>query len=213
MFCGQFACEDDLPVCRDCIRKMSRLLAEKCFTCGKYAFDCQCRDAGLVYFLFFYGNRFSKRIIRRVKEDADKSTVEFLCRMLLSLTGIGIRKFDCVTYVPRSLRSKRRTGYDQSQLLAESVSKYTGIPLVHSLVRVGGEEQKLLGASDRRKNMLKRYRVNDKLVSEGKGLGNVLLVDDVCTTGATLYACATLLRRAGADTVTPLALAKTNFKK
>jgi len=113
------------------------------------------------------------------------------------------------TIVPVALHSRRlrERGYNQAGLLARELGKLTGMPVVEdSLVRARNTSaQTRVGTADaRRRNVQGAFScVDEKL--EGK---QVLVVDDVCTTGATLDCCAVALNGAGVISVWGLTLAR-----
>ena len=119
--------------------------------------------------------------------------------------------FDMVTWVPVSPKRLRQRGYDQARLLAQSACRLWGTqPLellrktVHNPAQSGLKE-----AAARRANVLGVYEA----VSPEKIAGRrILVVDDVCTTGATLCECARVLREAGAADVVCAAAARTRLK-
>lgn len=213
MSCGIRACKDEFPICRKCMPKTARLLRGKCVACGRTAASCDCPNPTGTRFLFFYGNRQSKRIVYAIKENADTRLADFLAELMISANGIDGKSYDAVTYVPRSARGIRDAGYDQAKLLARSVSKLLHIPLVTALVRVGSEEQKLLSAKERADRMKSKYRLSPEFENKEPVFRQILLIDDVYTTGATMGACCALLKSGVSKHVTPLAAAKTNRKK
>jgi ComF family protein len=114
---------------------------------------------------------------------------------------------DVLVPVPLHSRRLRERGYNQSALLAAEVGKRNGLPLVtDSLVRLRHTKSqvKTADAEERQRNLAGAFGCrNAKLAGK-----RVLVVDDVCTTGATLNSCATALRAAGAASVWGLALAR-----
>ena len=115
-----------------------------------------------------------------------------------------------VNYVmPVALHRKRyyARGFNQSEMLARVVAEQLHLPLdTASLVRVRNTgSQTKLGREARLRNMQGAFvcTVPDKV--KGKV---ILLIDDVCTTGATLEACAVSLRAAGAKRVVALTYAR-----
>ena len=106
--------------------------------------------------------------------------------------------FDAVTWVPVSSKRLRRRGYDQSRLLAENACKLWGVRperLVRK-IRDNPAQSSLDGAAARRKNTEGVYKATGSVLGK-----RILLIDDVCTTGATLSSCAAALRAAGAEEV------------
>ncbi len=207
IFCGVNACYNELPVCFHCVHKLNTLVTDKCAKCGKPPVNCDCRDSAGIRFAFFFGNLSSRKILYRFKYNADTRLIRFLAELLVDCTNIAPDSFDGVTYVPRAKRNIKKHGYDQSKKLAEAVSELYGIPFITSLKRKNGKEQKLLGFSERKKNVKDKYCLN--YIPEEK-FKRILLVDDVMTTGATLQACSQILRKDFAKSVVVAALAKTN---
>lgn len=107
---------------------------------------------------------------------------------------------DSITWVPLSRRRKLLRGYDQAQLLAEELSRRTGIPCGGLLRKIrNNPAQSGTGSPARRRaNVSGVYRPADPEKTEGR---RILLVDDIVTTGATLSECASVLKRAGATEV------------
>ncbi len=115
-------------------------------------------------------------------------------------------RFDAVVSVPLHWRKRWRRGFNQSEILARSVSRLRAIPYMDALKRVRpAEVQAGLGKTARRRNVTGAFAVRRGADVQGK---RVLLVDDVMTTGATATACGLALKRAGAQTVSLLTLAR-----
>ncbi len=115
-------------------------------------------------------------------------------------------KADAIVPVPLSNGRLRSRGYNQSELLARGVHEATGIQMRPDLlrrIRDGQAQAKSASIEERLAN------VRDTFESHGNASGlNVLLIDDVMTTGSTLNACASTLKSAGASSVTALALCR-----
>ena len=108
--------------------------------------------------------------------------------------------FDILTWAPISRRRKRSRGYDQVELIGQTLSRELGIPLTPTLTKVrhNRPQSRLKDSAARRANVLGAYRVMDPAVVAGK---RILLLDDILTTGATVSECAKTLLTAGADEV------------
>ncbi len=117
---------------------------------------------------------------------------------------------DMIIPVPLHTERQQQRGYNQAQLLAEVCSAELGIPLqVSLLTRVRATAAQIhLPMRERQQNVAGAFLLNPKSEARALSKSNILLVDDVCTTGATLEACATPLFAAGANTVWGLVLAR-----
>ena len=114
--------------------------------------------------------------------------------------------FDLITCVPVSRRTRRKRGFDQSELIAKELSKLTGIPFSKLLFKHAKNkvQSTLSSKQEREENVRGVFKARTGSDPRGK---NILLVDDIITTGATVSECAAVLRNAGAASVSVCALA------
>jgi len=117
--------------------------------------------------------------------------------------------FDLIIPVPLHKRKLRERGYNQSDYIARGISEATGItwsPEIMSRTK-NNPSQTNKTRVERIQNVEGIFQIKsaDTVLSK-----RILLVDDVITTGATLYACSETLEKAGADVigVASIALAK-----
>ncbi len=115
-------------------------------------------------------------------------------------------RFDAIAPVPLHWARQWRRGFNQSDLLAQAVARATGIPVIRPLKRARATAvQAGLSNTARRRNVTTAFR------ETRRGLGGakrILLIDDVLTTGSTGTACALALKRAGAQRVALLTVAR-----
>ena len=114
-------------------------------------------------------------------------------------------RVDALVPVPVSWLKRFRRGFNQSEMLARVVSRSTSLPVRNLLRSKTGPSQAGLNSRERRLNVRGRFSLRRRASVAGRRL---MLVDDVFTTGATLNACARVLKNAGAARVTVLALAR-----
>lgn len=112
---------------------------------------------------------------------------------------------DLVLPVPLHAARRRERGYNQAETIAAGIARVLDVPMDARLLartRHTGT-QTTLGADARRVNVLGAFRATAALAG-----AHLLLCDDVCTTGATLNACAEVLLAAGAASVRAATVAK-----
>lgn len=121
-------------------------------------------------------------------------------------------EFDTVTWVPVSKRRLRKRGFDQAKLLAEEACRLWDTKPQALLVKIADNpaQSGLHEAAARRANVLGVFEVMPGAAVEGK---RILLVDDICTSGATLKECVRVLTDAGAESVVCVTLAHAREKK
>lgn len=126
-------------------------------------------------------------------------------RLLLNL---DIPQADGIVPVPLSTRGLRERGFNQSLLIAKSISKGIKVPLLIDLLFKRKETRPQIGlsAKERKLNLKNAFEVRGEI----KGL-RLLLVDDVMTTGATITECSKQLMKAGAKEVFVLILARSGI--
>lgn len=118
-------------------------------------------------------------------------------------------KLDLITSVPLGLVRLEERGYNQANLLARPIALCLKVTFAsRALVRTRETRSQVgLSATERQENVVDAFRANRKLV-HGK---NILVVDDVATSGATLDACAKALLDEGAAKVYGFSLARAVF--
>lgn len=116
-------------------------------------------------------------------------------------------EFDTVAWVPVSRKRLRKRGYDQAFLLARQACALWETEPVRLLKKCVDTpaQSGIAEPAARRANVLGVY---DVVAEEGITGKRVLLVDDICTTGATLAECARVLRDAGAAEVMCVTVAR-----
>ena len=114
---------------------------------------------------------------------------------------------DIITWVPLSRKRLRKRGYDQARLLAEELSRISGIGCCRLLKKTrNNPAQSGTGSAEKRRaNVSGVYRAADGEKIKGK---SILLVDDIVTTGATLSECGRVLMSAGAREVKAVTVAR-----
>ena len=118
-------------------------------------------------------------------------------RMVAAFAGLQPAHIDCVTPVPMHIRRQRRRGCNHALLLARAVADELDLPVSDALTRTRNTRQQArLSDEERLHNLDGAFAVTGDVTGQ-----RVLLVDDVCTTGATANACAQALRQGGAEAV------------
>ena len=102
------------------------------------------------------------------------------------------KDIDYVIAVPINKIRKRKRGYNQSDYLARGISKATGIPVLDKVLSrvVSTDTQTRKNRQERAENVFSAFTLHPSFSIDQLRNKHVLLVDDVCTTGATLKAAA-----------------------
>ena len=110
------------------------------------------------------------------------------------------KRVDAIIYVPIHRRKEALRGYNQSELLGDYVSKKLKIPILrnHLLKVKWTKDQNRLGKIERQNNLQNSFKTNNIEDFKGK---EILLIDDIITTGATLEECSKSLMESGAKKV------------
>lgn len=152
-----------------------------------------------------------KRMIIMAKDRKNDGLYSFFASELASAVKADGGRFDAVAYVPRSPAKIVETGTDQSEEIARRLAKLLQIPFIRALKCSGKGEQKLLDKNARYENAKSRFHSVKNFESVIKGK-RVLLFDDIITTGASLSACAEILKNeCGASKVICLTVASNEY--
>jgi ComF family protein len=159
--------------------------------------------------LYFEEGDLLERLIYPLKYSHQADVVRFLVPPLREALKLLLEPSQ-VILVPVPLHKKRELerGYNQAELLAAGVSLAIGAPVVNLLRRVRETESqvKVGGRVERLGNLAGAFEVVGRIPVGGQ----IVLVDDIVTTGSTLLACAEALQAAGAKDLVALTLADRN---
>jgi ComF family protein len=152
---------------------------------------------------FFEGNL--RTAIHAFKYQHRTELAEPLGELMSEFLAVHPLPTDAIIAVPLHPGRERERGYNQALLLARIVSEHQRRPLWEkALVRTRATPSQVeLDAVARRENVKDAFAATDQVAGV-----RVLLVDDVCTTGATMEACGMALLARGASSVWGLALAR-----
>lgn len=215
-------CQNNLPwgeyyICQDCWRKIDYILPPYCPHCGFPQLEaglicphCEGKD---YYFngarsVGWYGGVL-KAAINLYKYEKKLRLNEPLGYLLINYWETKRRDYpaDVIIPVPLYWRKKREREFNQSELLALRIGRNFKIPVSsHNLVRVSYHRPQVgLSARERWENIRGMFRVKSPRELKDK---NILLIDDVYTTGATSNECSRILREGGAKNIWVLTLAR-----
>lgn len=128
-----------------------------------------------------------------------------LARVAAGLVVAAVQRIDAeaITFVPGDRDRGLRRGHSPPERLARELGSFWDLPAVPLLARLRATpRQRGLGLQERRRN------VTGAFGASGDSPRRVALVDDIYTTGSTANACATVLRRAGAERVDVVTFAR-----
>ena len=219
------AAGEDAVFCAECKKEWHAELCLQCPDCYLAYPDCRCQPSVLqragskgLLKLAPYGDTARERVVRRIvldmKSGACRRVTATVAKELAASLHEELFKLKwekeriVVAHLPRDARNVRRHGIDQAKVLARALAWESGLSyasLLHRKARA--KTQKKLSAKERAENLRDAFGVNE--IPSGCC---VVLVDDVVTTGASLAAAATALRKAGVKDLICVCIAQTPKK-
>ncbi len=207
LLCGEWLPLGQGTVCVECTAGLPVPPQQSCARCGialvsEIGVCTRCRDADFAFAsntaLFAYAGE-ARRLLNAFKFGGRLRLAGlFAERAARALADTG------GPIVPVPPRPGRRAP-DTVGLLCRRLQREHGRQVLRLLVRTGRVQQKSLDLQQRRANLLGRFRLAPGVDAEAVP-DEVILVDDVFTTGATLDSCARVLKAAGCERVRALTL-------
>ena len=201
-------------LCPQCLGKLPRILPPLCPNCGRpqasgiVCPSCWQRQTEIDGIRSPF--RFDEVIRNAIHELKYRNLraispclAELLAAYLKSNPLLG-EALICVPLHPRRLRER---GYNQSSLLARELGRRIDLPVIEDcLIRVKQAQPQVrtVDVEERRRNVADAFVCRDEKVSGRQ----IILIDDVCTSGATLESCAAALKNKRATSVWGLTLAR-----
>ncbi|MGH7158296.1 MAG: ComF family protein [Candidatus Saccharimonadales bacterium] len=141
----------------------------------------------------------AKELVRKIKFERLRMGAEPIADLLAALR---YEPDEVIAHIPTATSRVRQRGYDQAALIARGISRRTGLVHASLLARLGQQRQVGKSRKERKAQMNELFFVVGNVKNR-----NIILVDDVVTTGATLEACASALKIAGAKRVSAVVFA------
>lgn len=222
--CGKVIALRD-TVCEECGRGDFFITGEICPLCGFEKDDCVCKKHKNSYSAvcapFYYSGGAKQSVLRLKYGNGD-----FYAKNLAFYMAECVRKnysdlhIDEIAFVPMTKRQQLERGFNQSELLANEISKLLSLPVRKYLVKCfETKPQHSLKENLRKGNVLGAFDIGtvyekpsftDRSVEECTPEGKtILLCDDIKTTGSTLNECAKMLTINGAENVVAVCAAIT----
>ena len=201
-------------ICPSCLKSLPRIMPPLCPKCGRpqsSATLCpgcvgwQAEIDGIRSPFHFDG------VIRQAIHELKYRNLRALAVLLARLLNDYLASYpvpgEVLVPVPLHQKRLRERGYNQSRLLAQELGKLTNLPVVADCLirrRHAPPQARTATVDERRSNVADAFSCRDRRLQDKQ----VLLIDDVSTSGATLDACARALKEAGAASVWGLVLAR-----
>lgn len=221
--CGELNTGGERLLCTDCENELKLSHLGVCEECRAYARDCLCvppvmRERGidiLVKYAFYDScapEAALNRIIARLKKIPDSLAFAYFAAVLSLPIGkiAEARAYTgentLVTHIPRSRSGIARDGYDQARSFACAIARRCGFAHKDLLRRIKHtKQQKYLDISERMVNVKGMFGIKNGDALKGK---NIILVDDLVTTGATVSEASRVLYECGARQVICVCIAR-----
>lgn len=201
-------------ICRDCVNRLQRP-ALHCPHCNKASIgglthpNCA-RSLGLDGIISFY---FYKEplveVLHRAKYNGEwrllTSLFSHLDESAFAPLLMWKKYYDPVLCpVPLHPLKERQRGFNQASIICGLISKKTNMRTIHLLARIKNTKPQ----SEMEGHPQRQTNIRGAFVAHSKNNTNVILIDDITTSGATLTECAKILKKAGAKTVLAVSVAK-----
>ena len=219
IFCDTIVENDRFAVCSECMREMPEN-QRACAVCGTpldtvygpllcTACAKRRRPFQRAYVPFVYKDAVRSSILGFKFGGKRARAVTFAAYILLKMRELEAKRPDVITFVPLHFIRLGKRGYNQSALLAKALGGMLGVPVLPLLRKKRHTPPQSKQRKRERQNALRdAFVFRKKADIRGK---HILLIDDVITTGATLSACARVLRKNGAVRIEIATIAATPY--
>lgn len=215
--CGTLLSPRQVGVCKPCLSRILVIQGPHCPTCGRmHLFSPQsceaCRGESFHFDRAYACTSYDgpiKKLLQAYKFNGHKNLRQLFVTLLADFAtqNIDLSKIDAVVSVPMDPRKQRDRGFNQAALLGSSLARKIQKPFINSalICRQDLIPQSSLNKADRKRHVQGVFQVTKDQLLRGK---DILLIDDILTTGHTASECAAVLKAGGAGTVTALSVAR-----
>lgn len=202
IFCGKdIPSFYEKPYCFSCEKEIKINTGNRCLICdlpinneAKICDFCKTnhRHFKRVFAPLIYDNIVRKTLIS-YKKDNKRYLAKGFAITIYNYIKNYANDFDIITYVPLTKEKRKERSFNQSEYIAKELGKLLNIEVEEFLIKVKVTiEQKTLNFQERKKNLLNSFKLKNIEKLKDK---NVLLVDDIITTCATIDECSRVLSK------------------
>lgn len=151
-----------------------------------------------------------KELILKFKYKGNFTAGNILAELLAQyiLDNIKYKNY-VITYVPLSKESKKKRGFNQCEYIARYIGEKISIKCIEIIIKdKETREQKHLNREERMLNLKDAFSIKSKIDLKNM---NIILIDDITTTGSTLKECCRTLKKYGVNNIKLLTLAKSHI--
>ncbi len=198
-------------LCASCFDQLITRSLPNCYKCQKHAagsivcVGCRKKTPLTAVWVCCIYKGLAKDAVHTVKYSPSRSGARRLGTIMSLQVPYLDKTTTVITNAPTTSSRVRERGFDQSRVMAQSCAAVLGLNYNGLLVRESPYHQVGSSAADRQKHMKHGFSARPGLSLRGK---DVLVVDDVMTTGATLESAARALKKAGAKRVFGIVFAR-----
>lgn len=202
-FCGKVIVRKT-GLCNNCAKQENIIAAPKCYSCGKNKKQCKCNQKSTFYQAitapYYYTGLPRSGIIRWKYGNASNSVKFFAKRVAECIKNdFDVEMFDIITFVPQTAKELSERGSNQSEKLADEISQLLNIPSKPLLIKLfETHHQHDMPWYLKSGNIFATFDCIDTQSIKNK---NILLIDDIKTSGHTLNECAKVLHLSDAANV------------
>lgn len=204
--------------CHQCWKKISWISDQKCRICGTpfevniHSLCAECVkekpffDKAISVFKY---DDFSKELLIKFKHFDTIHMFNRLSALMFKSAEFDIKNSDIIVPIPIHFIKRLKRKYNQSELLAKNISRISNIkyePRILQKIKITHPQEGLSGRK-RRKNIIGSFGVNEKHIKDIENK-NIILVDDVFTTGSTVNECSRILKKYRAKSVVVVTIAR-----
>jgi ComF family protein len=198
VLCNRFILNEDNGICENCI---SQLEGKKC---GEFTSNNDCDAIDKTISIFNYDETIRKLVLT-YKDKGVKQLGKFFAKSFHTMHEKYCYEAESITFVPMSNSKKIKRGFNQAEDLANKLSRLGSLPVRNLLTHNGlSDEQKQLDKKKRFENVKSLYSGK----RNKNNYDSIILIDDVLTTGATVNACARVLKKNGVKKVFSLTIGR-----
>lgn len=199
------SCLADLPYNNNCCQCCAVPMSQTVSICPECMSHPPSFDDSLSVFIYDFP---VDRLIQQFKYDGHRYLCKPLCSLIIDEFSAQTRDVEAIIPIPLHKKRLKERGFNQATLLAMELSEQLDINLRTDILLKPNpnKQQATLSKKQRIHNLNECFQINPKIRDLPR---RVVLFDDVVTTGATIEAAASLLKKKGVEYVAVWSLART----